>query len=69
VEGRVTDGHLGAVLRPRCNLHFVWKKLGLPEAIATAAKREPGTYDPAPVVFRMVVGCLLNPSSKASTQR
>ena len=47
----------------------LWKKLGLPEAIATATKRETATYDPAPVIFRMVLGRLLDPSSKLSTHR
>jgi transposase len=47
----------------------LWKKLGLPEAIAAATKRETATYDPAPVIFRMVLGRLLDPSSKLSTHR
>jgi transposase len=47
----------------------LWKKLGLPEAIVTATKRETATYDPAPVIFRMVLGRLLDPSSKLSTHR
>ena len=47
----------------------LWKTLGLPEAIATATKRETATYDPAPVIFRMVLGRLLDPSSKLSTHR
>src|SRR4030065_1244277 len=45
----------------------LWKKLGLPEAIESATKRETATYDPAPVIFRMVLGRLLDPSSKLST--
>src|SRR3990172_2890313 len=47
----------------------LWKKLGLPEAIATATNRETATYDPAPVIFRMVLGRLLDPASKLSTHR
>ena len=47
----------------------LWKKLGLPEAIDSATKRETATYDPAPVIFRMVLGRLLDPSSKLSTHR
>jgi len=47
----------------------LWKKLGLPEAIESATKRETATYDPAPVIFRMVLGRLLDPSSKLSTHR
>jgi len=34
----------------------LWKKLGLPEAIAATTKRETATYDPATVIFRMVLG-------------
>jgi transposase len=41
----------------------------LPEAIESATKRETATYDPAPVIFRMVLGRLLDPSSKLSTHR
>ena len=47
----------------------LWKKLGLPEAITSATKRETATYEPAPVIFRMVLGRLLDPSSKLSTHR
>jgi transposase len=47
----------------------LWKKLGLPEAIAKATQRERATYDPAPVIFRMVLGRLLDPASKLSTHR
>lgn len=47
----------------------LWEKLGLPEAIATATQRETATYDPTPVIFRMVLGRLLDPSSKLSTHR
>jgi len=47
----------------------LWKKLGLPEAIDSATKRKTATYDPAPVIFRMVLGRLLDPSSKLSTHR
>ncbi len=47
----------------------LWKKLRLPEAIESATKRETATYDPAPVIFRMVLGRLLDPSSKLSTHR
>jgi len=47
----------------------LWKKLGLPEAIESATQRETATYDPAPVIFRMVLGRLLDPSSKLSTHR
>ena len=48
---------------------MLWKKMGLPEAISTATKRETATYDPAPVIFRMVLGRLLDPSSKLSIHR
>ena len=34
----------------------LWKKLGLPEAIESATKRETATYDPAPVIFRRASG-------------
>jgi transposase len=47
----------------------LWKKLGLPEAIESATKRETATYDPAPVIFRMVLGRLLDPASKLSAHR
>src|SRR3970282_20944 len=47
----------------------LWEKLGLPEAIAAAKQRETATYDPSPVIFRMVLGRLLDPSSKLSTRR
>ena len=47
----------------------LWEKLGLPEAIASATQRETATYDPSPVIFRMVLGRLLDPSSKLSTRR
>jgi len=47
----------------------LWRKLGLPEAMATATTRETATYDPAPVIFRMVLGRLLDPASKLSTHR
>lgn len=47
----------------------LWEKLGLPEAITSATQRETATYDPAPVIFRMVLGRLLDPSSKLSTHR
>jgi len=47
----------------------LWKKLGLPEAIECAPQKETATYDPAPVIFRMVLGRLLDPSSKLSTHR
>jgi transposase len=48
---------------------LLWDKLGLPEAIASATRREKAAYDPAPVLFRMVLGRLLDPSSKLSTHR
>ena len=44
----------------------LWEKLGLPEAIESATQRETATYDPAPVIFRMVLGRLLDPASKLS---
>jgi hypothetical protein len=47
----------------------LWEKLGLPEAIESATQRETATYDPSPVIFRMVLGRLLDPSSKLSTHR
>jgi transposase len=47
----------------------LWKKLGLPEAIASATQKETATYDPSPVIFRMVLGRLLDPQSKLSTHR
>ena len=47
----------------------LWEKLGLPEAITASTRRETATYDPAPVIFRMVLGRLLDPSSKLSTHR
>src|SRR3990170_221044 len=47
----------------------LWEKLGLPEAITGSTRRETATYDPAPVIFRMVLGRLLDPSSKLSTHR
>src|SRR4030065_152278 len=47
----------------------LWEKLGLPEAIESATQKETATYDPAPVIFRMVLGRLLDPSSKLSTHR
>jgi transposase len=47
----------------------LWEKLGLPEVIAAATKRETATYDPSPVIFRMVLGRLLDPSSKLATHR
>src|SRR4030042_1111669 len=37
--------------------------------LESAPKRETATYDPAPVIFRMVLGRLLDPSSKLSTHR
>ena len=47
----------------------LWEKLGLPDAIAASTRREMATYDPAPVIFRMVLGRLLDPASKLSTHR
>jgi transposase len=47
----------------------LWEKLGLPEAIESATQRETATYNPSPVIFRMVLGRLLDPSSKLSTHR
>ncbi len=45
----------------------LWEKLGIPEAIALSTRHETATYDPAPVIFRMVLGRLLDPQSKLST--
>jgi hypothetical protein len=47
----------------------LWEKLGLPEAIAAATQRGTATYDQVPVIFRIVLGRLLDPSSKLSTHR
>ncbi len=69
MQGRGTDGPSALSFGPVPIFASLWKKLGLPEAIASATRREKAAYDPAPVLFRMVLGRLLDPSSKLSTHR
>src|SRR4030042_6340363 len=69
VQSRRTDGNLGAFVRPRPGLCRFVGEAGLPEAITASTRRATATYDPPPVIFRMVLGQLLDPQSKLSTHR
>ena len=48
----------------------LWKKLGVPKAIADAVQNETFFgYDAEAAIFRMVLGRLLNPKSKLMAHR
>jgi len=48
----------------------LWKRLGLPKAIADAVDKETFfAYDMEAATFRMVLGRLLDPKSKLATHR
>ena len=58
------------VFGPVAVFRHLWKKLGMPKAIADAVQKETFFgYDVEAAVFRMVLGRLLNPKSKLMTHR
>jgi len=58
------------VFGPVAVYRHLWKKLGMPKAIADAVQKETFFgYDVEAAVFRMVLGRLLNPKSKLMTHR
>jgi len=58
------------VFGPVAVFRHLWKKLGMPKAIADAVQKETFFgYDVETAIFRMVMGRLLNPKSKLMTHR
>jgi len=58
------------VFGPVAVFRHLWKKMGMPKAIADAVQKETFFgYDVEAAIFRMVLGRLLNPKSKLMTHR
>jgi transposase len=58
------------VFGPVAVFRHLWKKLGMPKAIADAVQKETFFgYDAEAAIFRMVLGRILNPKSKLMTHR